>query len=533
MNHNNKMNTVAKNSAIMSIAVFFSRILGLIRDQVMAGFFGTSYINDAFNIAFNIPNLLRRLFGEGALSAAFVPIYNEFSIKRGTKFQILFAINVLSVLSFILLVLSFLGIVFAPFIVKTIYPGLSAETTVLAIKLCRLMFPYLFFIGLSSTFIAILNSHSLFFITGLSSGLLNIAWISTIIFGSIVLKKQNHDLIFFASYGVMLGGFLQTIINLPYLKKFGYKLKIILRFKTTAMQTLWNRFLPAMLGLGIREINLIADALIASFLPVGSISALGFGNRLMQLPLGIFGISVGTAVLPEYSKQFTQNNWDKISETLRFSCHFIAYLLIPISIIMITGSETFVRLIFQRGFFNENAVRMTSLALIFYVSGLTFFGLNQVITPLFYASKDTKTPVKISAFMVALNIALNLILMQYMAHSGLALATSLTALAQFCIMIIMIRKKLPMIKVHNFKKNILKIIFISCSLILSLKVSIVILDSLFKPQASWIVNLIKTLIFLSISFILSICLFQIVKPDYYKETSNKLFNRFKNVIRKS
>ena len=505
----------------MSIAVFCSRVLGLVRDQVMAAFFGTSFVNDAFNIAFNIPNLLRRLFGEGALSAAFVPIYNEYSLKRGKKFQLLFAINVLSILSFILLVLTLLGVVFAPFIVKIIYPGLAEETSLLAVKLCRIMFPYLFLIGLSSTFIAILNSHNKFFITGLSSGLLNIGWILMLFFGFFLLKKTEHDLIFYAAYGVMLGGFLQTVINLPFLKQIGYTFKVILRFNTIAMKTLWTRFLPAMFGLGVREINLIADALIASFLPVGSISALGFANRLMQLPLGIFGISIGTAALPEYSRQFTDKRWADLSETVRFSMHFILYVLLPVSIIMIMGSDVFIRLIFQRGHFDETAVYMTKLALIFYSAGLCFYGLNQVITPLFFATKDTKTPVKVGACMVVLNISLSVTLMQFMAHAGLALSTSLTALVQFTTLFTIIKKKQPDIKIINIKSNLIKLAAIVSGLVFVLW----LFNRYYTPEHSLLNNLIKTCMFLLLAFVCLVASFQLLKPDYYKEISNKLVKK--------
>ena len=234
MTENQAQRKLFKNASIMSVAVFLSRILGLVRDQVMAAFFGTTFINDAFNIAFNIPNLLRRLFGEGALSTAFVPIYNEMGIKRGRKYQILFAINLLCILSIILLVLSVIGMVFAPYIVKLIYPGLKAAPSNLAIKLSYILFPYLFFIGLSSTMIAILNSHDYFFITGLSSALLNIAWVSCVLVASIHIKDPSK-LIYFAAIGVFVGGLLQTLINLPFLKKIGYKFRIILRMKTSAM----------------------------------------------------------------------------------------------------------------------------------------------------------------------------------------------------------------------------------------------------------------------------------------------------------
>ena len=507
----------------MSIAVFCSRILGLIRDQVMAAFFGTSFVNDAFNIGFNIPNLLRRLFGEGALSAAFVPIYNEYGLKKGKQFQFDFALNVLSILSFFLLILTFLGMVFAPFIVNILYPGLESETTELAVKLCRIMFPYLFFIGLSSTFIAILNSHHMFFITGLSSGLLNIGWILALLCGVFVLRNDSNDLIFYAAYGVMLGGFLQTIVNLPFLKKVGYQVKVILKFKSEAMKSLWQRFLPAMFGLGVREVNLIADAIIASFLPVGSITALGFANRLMQLPLGIFGISVGTAVLPEYSRQFTEQRWVDLSETFKFSVHLILYILLPISVIMIMGSDVFIRLIFQRGHFDEIAVQMTTIALIFYSSGLCFYGLNQVIIPLFYAAKDTKTPVKVAACMVILNIGLSVTLMQFMAHAGIAFSTALTAIVQFSTLLILLKKKLPQVKITNVFFNIIKLSII----IIFLIVILWLFNKFIIFETNLWFNLLKTILFLTVSFISLIISFQILKPEYYKVVSEKILRKFK------
>ncbi|MCK9329201.1 MAG: murein biosynthesis integral membrane protein MurJ [Candidatus Cloacimonetes bacterium] len=528
---------VAKNSAIMSIAVFFSRILGLVRDQVMAALFGTSFVNDAFNIGFYIPNLLRKLFGEGALSAAFVPIYNEIGIKKGKRYQIDFAINVLSILSFILLFLTLLGIIFSPLIVQILYPGLSPETSDLASKLCRIMFPYLFLIGLSSTFIAILNSHNFFFITGLSSALLNVGWILLLIAGSVILKVLNTqtsmpNLVFYAAYGVMLGGFLQTIVNLPFLKKIGYSFKLILNFKSEAMKSLWYRFIPGMIGLGIREINMVADAIIASFLPIGSITTLGFGNRLMQLPLGIFGISIGTAVLPEYSKQFTEKRWEAISETLRFSIHYVLYIMLPITITMIMGSETFIRLIFQRGAFEEKAVMMTKSALIFYVIGLVFYGLNQTITPIFYAAKDTKTPVKIAAFIVIANITLNLILVQYMAHSGLAFATSITAGLQFLTMLIILKKKFTQLEFKGFIYNIIKVfaicivLFIGLYLLNQLIFPYIMKIAFVSKLNPFIINLFKAIIILLTSITITLLSFNVFKPDYYKDIIQKLCKRF-------
>ncbi|MDD4148055.1 MAG: murein biosynthesis integral membrane protein MurJ, partial [Candidatus Cloacimonetes bacterium] len=353
---------LARSISVMSIAVFFSRILGLVRDQLMAFFFGGGYLNDAFNIAYNIPNLLRRLFGEGALSTAFVPIYNDIGIKKDKNAQIDFALNVLSILTVFLLLLTILGIVFAPVIVRLLYPGLTPQTSDIAIKLTRIIFPYLFFIGLSSTFIAILNSHDYFFMTGLSSALLNIGMILSLVVPYFIWKLPAERLIYPAGWGVVIGGAMQTIINFPYLKKVGYRFTIMLHFGQEALKTLWKRFIPAMIGIGIREINLIADALMASFLPMGSITALAYGNRLMQLPLGIFAISAGTAVLPTYSRLVSKGEYSELSDSLRFTSLSLAYIMLPISAIILALAEDFVVILFAHGALDQHAVWMSSQA---------------------------------------------------------------------------------------------------------------------------------------------------------------------------
>jgi putative peptidoglycan lipid II flippase len=419
------------------------------------------------------------------------------------------------------MILTFLGMVFAPVIVRLLYPGSDAETVELAVRLCRLMYPYLFFIGLSSTFIAILNSHNVFFITGLSSGLLNIGWMLMLVLGYFVLNKESEDLVLYAGYGVLLGGFLQTVINLPFLKRIGYNFKVILRFKTIAMQTLWKRFLPAMFGMGVREINLLASALIASFLPVGSISALGFGNRLMQLPLGIFGVSVGTAALPEYSRLVTEKKWDDLSKTLNFSMLLILYILLPITVVMMIGSEIFVRLLFERGKFGENAVQMTKLALMWFSAGLCFYGWNQVITPIFFAFKDTKTPVKIGAYIVGLNIVLSIVLMQFMAHAGIAFATSLTAMVNFIVLLYLIPKKFPEVNVVGFNKNALKM----CFVFILMSGVLIVFVNFYTATGFWEL-LLKCVLFLLLALISAIGGFHLVKPDYYKEVVNKVLKRF-------
>jgi len=451
---------------INSLAILFSRILGVVRDIVLMNYFGTTYVSDAFQAGFKIPNLLRKLFGEGALSAAFIPIYYEIGTKKDKKQQIDFGLNILSILSLLLLFLSIIGIVITPFLVKIITPGFDEKTYELTVKLTRLIFPYLFLIGLSSTLISILNSHEKFFIPGLSSAFLNIGMIASPVLFILFNSESNlEERVIALSFGVLIGGVLQTLVNFPILYKIGYRLKIILDYKNEYLKIVWYKFLPGVLGLAIRQINLLVDTILASFLTVGSITALTMGNRLMQLPLGIVGVSAGVAVLPLFSKFAAQNEWKKLNDHLRFSLVSLSFIMIPITAILIGLGKDFIQILFLRGRFDQNSLEMTYLALAYYTLGITFYSVNRLIISVFYASKDTKTPVKISAFIVVINISLNIIFMKYMKHAGLALATSVSAMIHFFILIAIMRKSFSFIKI-NILKDILKMIFLSIIIIL-------------------------------------------------------------------
>jgi len=511
---------LARNISVMSIAIFLSRVLGLARDTVMAFFFGGGYLNDAFNVAYNIPNLLRRLFGEGALSTAFVPIYNEIGVKQDRAKQIDFALNMLSILTLFLLALTAIGMIGAPLIVRLLYPGLNEASSIVAIKLTRIIFPYLFFIGLSSTFIAILNSHEYFFMTGLSSALLNIGMILSVVIPYWIWKLPAEELIYVAGWGVFIGGFLQTVVNLPYLRKVGYRMKVIVSFSGSALATLWKRFVPSMIGIGIREINLIADALMASFLPIGSITALGYGNRLMQLPLGIFAISASTAVLPMYSKYVSNKNYSELSKGMRFTSLNLAYIMLPITTLIMVLAPDFVDILFSRGAFDHRAAVMTSQALIYYSLGLIFYSLNQTLTPLFYAHGDTKTPMKLAALIVVLNIALNFILMQFMAHRGLALSTSITALINYLLLRRLILKKLPHVSFAGIYDNVVK-----CAALCLLLYFGGSWLSASLPLYSKIGLLLKVAIVSSLSLGLFYLLGLTFKLSYFREATDSLCKR--------
>ncbi len=482
---------LAQKIGSMSTAVFLSRILGLVRDIITTAFFGTSYVADAFQVAFQIPNLLRKLFGEGALSAAFIPLYSEIGVKRSRKEQIKFGINVLSILTTFLMLLSIIGIVFSPIIVKFLAPGFDQQTYNLTLHLIRIIFPYLFFIGLSSTLISILNAHDYFFIPGLSSAFLNIAMIGAL--GIFVLLKPDSSIEEQAtiwSIGVVLGGFLQTVVNFPLLKKVGYGFKINMNLKGDDIAAVWRKFLPGVAGLAIRQVNLAFDLILASLLATGSIAALNYGNRLMQFPLGIFGVATGVAVLPLFSRLIAEKKWEELVDNLNFSMLSLAFIMLPIIAIIAALGKDMIYLLFMRGAFNENSLQMTYIAFLCYASGLLFYSWNRLLIPIFYANKDTKTPVKISAIVISLNIILDYVLMQFIGHAGLALATSISALVHYFILISILKKKLPVINIKNQAKNLTKITFLSLIIWLS-----IIYLSRFIPQQSHLFAALRLVVF--------------------------------------
>ncbi len=464
-----------KNSGTSSIAILLSRVLGLIRDQIFAYLFGTTYAADAFNLAFTIPNLLRRLFGEGALSAAFIPIYIGIGNEKGEKKQILYGIQILYILTLFLTILCFIGIAITPLIVKLMAPGFSSDATILSVRLTKMLFPYLFFIGISSTFISILNTHGYYFIPGLSSAFLNLGIIGTVGFSALFLNVDEQTKIYVFTAGVLIGGFLQTIVNMPLMKKCGYSFQIIKKWDKSALLNLWKKYLPGVFGIAVRQINLVADKLLASLLIIGSISALNYGNRLMQLPLGIFGAAIGTAVIPHFSKSVTRKNWAELSEKVRFSLIILSYIMIPMILIMAILGKDILRLLFFRGEFGLSALNMSYTALLWYSSGLLFYSWNRIIVPIFYAHKDTKTPVKVATIIVFVNVILNIVLMHFFKLMGLALATSVSAMIQFYILISIIKKKFDKIKYKSILPSLSKVI-ISAIIIypISLKMKLLI-----------------------------------------------------------
>jgi len=429
---------IAKYAGIVIAATIFSRILGLGREIVISNKFGAGIETDAFFIAFMIPNLLRSFLGEGALNAAFIPIFTEYLTNHDRKKAEYFANNILNILIIILIIVIALGIWAAPLLINIIAIGFKSNIYKyeLAVNLTRTMFPYIGFVAIAALFMGILNSYNHFLVPALAPVMLNIF---IIIFAFTLSFKFG---IFSLAFGVILGGIGQSLIQVPVLIKNKIKYKFVIDLNDAGVKKLLKLLLPAMLGLAITQINVVVDRVIASNLIDGSISALYYANRLVQFPLGAFGIAISIAIFPTLSKYAAKNNITELKKSLLFGLRMLIFITVPSAVGLMVLKGPLIRLIYEHGIFSGTATVMTSNALLFYSIGLFAYASVRLITMAFYALKDAKTPVKIGIYIVFLNITLDLILVRYLAHSGLALATSLAAIINMIILLIFLQKKI-------------------------------------------------------------------------------------------
>lgn len=402
-----------------------SRILGFVRDSVIAAAFGATAAADAFFVAFRIPNLFRRLFAEGAFAQAFVPVLTNYRANQDEA-EVIRLVNAASgALGAALLVFVMIGILAAPFLIAIFAPGFTHGTPkfALSVELLRLTFPYLLFISLTALFGGVLNTYGRFSIPAITPALLNLSMISAVIF----LAPHLDRPVFALAWGVTLGGVLQLGLQLHAVARLG-----MLRFPSVdwthpGVRRVLTLMGPAVFGVSVAQINLLVDTLIASFLIEGSISWLYYSDRLMEFPLGIFGIALGTVILPSLSEHHAKGRPEAFSDTLDWGLRLACVITIPATVGLATLAGPMLSSLFQYGVMTEHDVVMSTRSLVTYASGLTGFVLVKILAPGFYARQDIKTPVKIGVFAMCTNVLLNLILVGPLAHAGLALATSLSA----------------------------------------------------------------------------------------------------------
>lgn len=434
---------VTRAAGVVGTATFLSRILGFVRDVVIAGFFGAGLASDAFFVAFRIPNLLRRLFAEGSLTVAFIPVFSEYLTRHGREEAFKLARSAMRMLSIILAATAVAGILAAPLIVHIIAPGFtnSPEKYQLCVDLTRFMFPYIFFIGLVALCMGILNVLGHFAAPALAPVFLNLAMIISVL----LLSPRLERPVFGLAVGVLLGGLLQLLLQIPFLLKNGVRFWQKTKIYHPGLKRIGLLMLPAVFGAAVYQINMVIGTLLASLLPEGSVSYLYYADRLVQFPLGIFAIATATAVLPSLSKQVAEKDFDGLRETFCHAMNFVLFITIPAMAGLVVLREPIVRLLFERGAFDAATVRLTAVALLYYCAGLWAFAAVRIVVSMFYALQDTKTPVKMAVVSIGVNIVMGIVLMGPLKHGGLALATSLASVVNLLLLVWALRRKIGML----------------------------------------------------------------------------------------
>ncbi|RKZ27920.1 murein biosynthesis integral membrane protein MurJ [bacterium] len=471
----NEQKKILASAFWVGLGTLITRIFGLLREIGMAALFGTGVAADAFVVALRFPALLRLLVGEGAFSAAFLPKFAEVTHKEGKEAGFRMASAVLAALLFLLIFLCALGFVFAPQIIKVIVIGWHDDPVrqALAVKLVRILFGFVAFIGLASYCQAILNYYRKFFVSSVAPALMNLGWLIGVGVAAYAFSTEESRITTVAFF-VVFGTFLQFAWQLPWLVKIGWRLKPTIRERTRDLAEIGILLLPSLLALATSELYYLSDVILASFLPGGSVSSLGYGMKLLLLPLGLIGYSIATASLPKLSDLAAQNRRDELAETLSYTARSIFTLLMPIGFAAITLRYEVVRLLFERGSFDAaSSTPMVVTALQFYMVGLPFWGLQRAITQGYYAIKDTRTPVFLTAIGVIINIELNAILMADLVHGGIALGSSIGAFAITVMLFYSLKPKLPELRVSPIVVNMVK----------------VIVASAFAAAGTWLINM--------------------------------------------
>ena len=430
---------VTKPAAVFSFYTIISRIFGLVRDMLAAAIFGASALWDAFVVAFTIPNLFRRILGEGALGASFVPVFSEYRHKYGEEkgWQIA---NVIVTLLVIISVFLTVSVILLLGLLKQFVP--FTERVLLVITLCQYMFPYMIFVCMVGLFMGILSAFHRLAIPAFAPAMFNLILIIVMLVLMHYAQLGGEIKVKILAVSVVAGGFCSWLIHLPVLRAVGMRYKFIALWRDPAVKRIFSLMGPMIIGFGVIQINVIVDRLLALWLGPGAASKLYFGNRLMQLPLGVFGAALAVAVLSLMSKQIARNDMESFRNTLSYGLRLVFFVGLPAGVGLMILGMPLVKILFQHRAFTVEATVGTARVLCFYSLGLFAYMGVKIVTQGFYALQDSRTPVKIAGCMVGLNLILNLILMIPLREAGLALATAICAFINMLLLMRIIIKRL-------------------------------------------------------------------------------------------
>jgi putative peptidoglycan lipid II flippase len=485
--------SIARSAGIVSVAVMGSRILGLVREQVFSSFFGASFANVAFQIAFRIPNLLRDLFAEGALSAAFVATFSQTLTKKGEREAWRLANMVNNGLIMALSVIVVLGIIFSPQIVALLVrpvpfePARARLMVDLAVKMTRILFPFLLMVSLAAVAMGVLNTKGRFGVPASASTMFNVGSIVGGLACAYLMAPEyitntavslfNHrppardDLgaataIIGMAVGTLIGGMLQWLIQVPSLRAVGYRWRPIVSFRDEGVRQVMRMMTPAIIGSAALQVNFLVSVAFATGVAEGAVVWLGNAQRLIYLPIGIFGVAISTATLPVTARAAAMENLSEVRHTLASSLRLTLLLTIPSAAGLIILSRPIIALLYQYGRFTSSDTNQTAKALAYYAIGLAAFSLVRVLAPSFYALRDTRIPMLASVLSIVINYAVAEFTVDYLkiGHVGLALSNSAVSIVNFAILFFFMRRKLDGIEGSGILSTFAKVMLASTAM---------------------------------------------------------------------
>ena len=448
------MSQMLKASGAMAVAGMASRVLGMIREMVYAGFMGNTWVASAFTLAFSIPNLFRRLLGEGALTAAFIPIFKHKELKEGEPEMWRAANAILSGLvtvSAALTVLVALGISVALWVGH----GHLGRETQLMLELLRLMFPYMLLVCVAAVLVGMANARGHFFVPALGTALLNVVMIASVLWLAPRLGQTRDQQVFGLAIGVVLAGLAQALFQVPSLQKEGFNYRWVSPWKDPTVQEVLRKMLPGSIGVAAFQINVLVTQCFSFWFDKTIVSTFSYSVRLMELPQGMFGVTLATYLLPTLSGLAAAKKYPEFRQTLSQGLGYVSFSNLFAAAISLALAQPIVRLIFERGQFGPDATVRVALALQCLAPGLLMFSMNNILARGFYALNDIKTPMKVSIFCLGLNLAFSLWLVRPYREAGLAVANTLSASLNVLLLAYALRRKLSRLGLVSLTKTLL------------------------------------------------------------------------------
>ena len=523
---------LARSAGMFGLATITSRILGLVRDQVVAFYFGAGDANDAFRVASRIPNLVRDLFAEGAMSAAFVPTFTRLLTLHGRERAWQLASSVINALLLVTAVIVTAGIIFAGPLVR-LYASDFAEVPgklELTIHLTRIVFPFLTMVAVAAALMGMLNSLGYFFIPALSPAMYNVAIVVMSVALIPIAPSLGLQPITVVAIATLVGGLGQLLIQWPALRREGFRYRPVLDVRDEGLHRVLLLMGPGTIGMAATQINVFVNTILATGEGTGAVSWLELAFRLMYLPIGLFGVSIATAATPAISRMVAEQDFGRIRSTLAGALGLMLFLNVPATIGLIVLARPIVAVIFEHGEFTAADTTATAAALQLYAIGLVGYSIVRIISPTFYALQRSRIPVMVSAGSVLVNVALNLALVRVMGYRGLALGTSITAILNAAVQLYLLRRELSGMNGRRVASSLARVLVASAVMGVVTVGANATLGQV-MPGDSLPAQLLRLTIAISISLVALVATAQLLRIPEYAEARDLVLGKLRRMAR--